>query len=599
MRFGSGWELSPLCGPKDRQMSEVSTILPWSPQKSPEADVELDDHLEFDGDDVDFEMDILDQHGVACKWTCESDDIAEKQLDKSQPKTSTSEAILSAVQATHLASPAPSSNVAESDGFNIIMPVLIGLVMYGLWSSVTFRIFMGAVAAMMLLPGVYLYAVDGCRPEDYNEDKVNQEKYGFGTKQVLLMASVLFSSIHGVSASMVFRALSGVVAVLMVLPGIYLYVAEGCRPEGYEDEGSDRKTGVTGIFLIAGSVLGSLYCMCTYMVFRALMGVVAVLMVLPGIYLYVVEGCRPEGYAETKTTSASLAGVILIASCFLGSAYGMYTYMLLRAFMGIVAVLMVLPGIYLYVAEGCRPEGYEEDKITNTSAAGVILIAGCFLGSAYGMYSYMLFRVFMGCVAVLMVLPGIYLYVVEGCRPEGYEEEKVTNTSAAGVILIAGSFLGLVYGMYSYMLFRVSMGCVAALMVLPGIYLYTVEGCRPEGYEDIHSKMGAGSGVHSLVSDLLDFIANSKSFQVLTGVEVCKSEDDEEQLANEKDGELPKVLIASLLLGCTFGMYTSCIFRVLMRIVAVAMFLPGIYLYVVDGSRPEDYEAEPSSKKME
>lgn len=106
------------------------------------------------------------------------------------------------------------------------------LCVYGLCTSKAFLIIMIAIAAIVSLPGIYLYHVDGCRPEGYNDE-------GSWTKQTsfwLALLSLISGWTYGLYASSIFRILMGTLAALMFLPGIYLYAVDGCRPEDDEDE---------------------------------------------------------------------------------------------------------------------------------------------------------------------------------------------------------------------------------------------------------------------------------------------------------------------------------------------------------------------------
>jgi hypothetical protein len=564
--------VSQVCDPKgckDRQMSDASTAVPWSSQKTPESDFDIDE-LNV------FETSNIDTRGVDRAWTSD----LEKEL-----QAEISKAVMPAVKAAQTASRARSNNAPMSTRFTFLVPTLIGLIMYGLLRSVTFRIFMGtAVASLMLLPGIYIFVVDGCRPEDYNKEEiVNPKTNGLGLKPTLLLASMLLtlSFAIGISTSIVFHAFLGLLAALMFLPGIYLYAMDGCRPEGYDEDDIDTKT--NGMLLVAGGFVGSVLGLCTCMVFRTFMGVVVALMLVPGVYLYVVDGCRPEGYDEDDLdTKTNGAGMLLIAGSFVGSVYGLYTCMVFRTFMGVVTTLMLVPGIYLYAVDGCRPEGYgKEDVDAKTSGAGMPLIAGGLAGSVYGLYTCMVFRTFMGFVAALMLLPGIYLYAVDDCRPEDYKEEASgSRTSAVGAPWAFCGFASLAFGIYFGMISLpcACMGVVAALMLAPGVYLYVVDGCRPEGYEesyvDTKRRWMMQRGMNSNV------------------VDGCAAESQEQQLAAEKNAEVSLLLISSLTVGITYALYASVIFRVLMGNVAFAMLMPGIYLSVVDGSTPEDYEVE-------
>jgi len=418
--------------------------------------------------------------------------------------------------------------------------------------STIFRAFMGAVAALMLLPGLYLYAVDGCRPEDYKEE---EQHATWKSGEVLVLALLSLGSSFGIYASMVFRVSMGVVASMMLLPGVYLYVVEGCRPEDFTDEvGGRRHTGGSIVLVLTGLSLISFYggaCMST--IFRAFMGAVAALMLLPGLYLYVVDGCRPEDCKEEEQNTAWKSGEVLVLALLgLGFCFGIYASSFFRISMAVVASMMLLPGVYLYVVEGCRPGDFtDEVNVRQHRGISIVLVlTGLSLIFVYG-GACMCGAAFMVAVAALMLLPGLYLYVVDGCRPEDYKEEEQNATwKSGGALVLALLGLGSFYGMYTSMIFRTSMGVVASMMLLPGVYLYVVEGCRPEDFTD-----EVGGRRHTGGSIVL----------VLTGLS---------------------------LISFYGGACVSTIFRVCMGAVAALMLLPGLYLYVVDGCRPEDYKED-------
>jgi len=84
-------------------------------------------------------------------------------------------------------------------------------------------------------------------------------------------------------------------------------------------------------------------------------------MVVPGLYLYVVEGCRPEDYDESAETNETKEPPYCLWIGGLFFAYGIWTYCVLDICMGILAITMVAPGLYLYVVYGCRVEDCQDD----------------------------------------------------------------------------------------------------------------------------------------------------------------------------------------------------------------------------------------------
>jgi len=207
-----------------------------------------------------------------------------------------------------------------------------------------------------------------------------------------------------------------------------------------------------------------------------------------------VEGCRPEDY-EVGEDDSQKDGVYMISllTLGLGCLYAMYISGFLRVIMGTTASLMLLPGLYLYTVDGCRPEDYDEEESKSqwSHSASALLLAILGLGFFYCVWISMIFRFFMGVAAALMLLPGLYLYTVEGCRPEDCDEEDIDSQQASGTFVLALVALGLgsFYGMYVSRAFCVSMGVVASFMFFPGLCLYVVEGCRPEDcQEDLNLK---------------------------------------------------------------------------------------------------------------
>lgn len=236
---------------------------------------------------------------------------------------------------------------------NFIVPTLLCLVMRAVLSSASLYVVMGTVAALMILPGIYLYVVDGCRPEDY-EASASESKWCVLT---CVSASLGFISLSSMSISTMLCIIMGIVAVFMLMPGIYLHIIDGCRPEGYDAH--QRRGGVFVILLVSG-FLSFHGMMCIYIAFRVLIGALAVLMLLPGVYLYAVDGCRPEGCEEKVSKTQGRMQVLVLASLGITSLLGMCVSATFRFFMGVVAALLLLPGIYLYVVDGCRPEDDRE-----------------------------------------------------------------------------------------------------------------------------------------------------------------------------------------------------------------------------------------------
>merc|ERR1712190_533066 len=76
---------------------------------------------------------------------------------------------------------------------------------------------------------------------------------------------------------------------------------------------------------------------------------------------------------------------------------------------------------------------------------------------AYGLYSSFTFFCLMGGLSLVMFLPGAYLYIVEGCRPEDCDEAPMVkpenvmkkNGKGAAVVRLAMYSLVFAYGWYS------------------------------------------------------------------------------------------------------------------------------------------------------
>jgi len=64
-----------------------------------------------------------------------------------------------------------------------------------------------------------------------------------------------------------------------------------------QDVDGHQETGASVLFVVSLGI-GFFYSVCISTVFCVLMGALVVSMLLPGIYLYMVDGCRPEEYSE-------------------------------------------------------------------------------------------------------------------------------------------------------------------------------------------------------------------------------------------------------------------------------------------------------------
>jgi len=124
-------------------------------------------------------------------------------------------------------------NGPSATGATLFLLTLFGLIIYGLLHSTCFCLIMGAVAALIVSPGVFLYAVQGCRPEDYKEEGNDSQQRGRLSLRALALLPII-AIFYAIRLSLVFRFFMGSVAALMLLPGLYLYAVHGCRPEEFD-----------------------------------------------------------------------------------------------------------------------------------------------------------------------------------------------------------------------------------------------------------------------------------------------------------------------------------------------------------------------------
>lgn len=373
--------------------------------------------------------------------------------------------------------------ISPQASYLVFLPVLAGAIMYGALISPTFCFFMGAISLLMVLPGVYLWVIDGSRPEDYVEKRSEQSMGNLAAFRFLLLG---LGAVVGMQASTSFQIIMGSVAALMLLPGIYLWLVEGCRPEDYEDKCHSRDEDSFCDIMLARMGLGIMFGMWYSKSFRIFQGIVSALMLLPGLYLWMVEGCRPEDYDENCCNEkAGRFAVLKMPLLAVGSMLIMPTFVSILLFGGIImTALMLLPGMYLWAVDGCRPENYEDDSQTDDKDGCIdIMFARLVLGNMIGMWVSKSFRIFQGIVAMLVLLPGVYLWVADGCRPEDYEENchqnKVEDRTMLKFALLGLGTLLSAWVSTSVLIFVTVM---AALTLLPGIYLWVFDGARPEDY---------------------------------------------------------------------------------------------------------------------
>jgi len=350
--------------------------------------------------------------------------------------------------------------------------------------------------------------------------------------------------------SSAFCMIMSAIALLMVSPGTYLWVMDGSRPEDYEENVQEHSIRHLAAFRFLLLGLGAMIVMPTSTSALIIMSAVATLMLLPGIYLWVADGCRPEDYErKDQTRDGNSSGDVMLARLGLGIVFGMWYSRSFRIFQGILSVLMFLPGLYLWTVEGCRPEDYDgncrQRKAGYLSVLKASLLAG---GTMLIMKAFVSISMFLGIMAAIMLLPGIYLWVVDGCRPEDYEEDRRTeDEDDCSDIMLARLVLGGMIGMWLSKSFRILQGIMAMVMLVPGVYLWVADGCRPEDYEETS----------------------------------CRN----------KVGELAMFKLGSLVLGLLIGAWISTSILIFVMAIAALMLLPGIYLWVFDGARPEDYMA--------
>jgi len=170
---------------------------------------------------------------------CPSDEDVSEEFEfngskyiKVLPTVRASQAVLPTDKPGQSATRTHEYNGSLATGATLFLLTLFGLIIYGLLHSTCFRLIMGAVAALIVSPGLYLYVVQGCRPEDYKEEGNDSQQRG--GLSVLALALLIIAVFYGVRVSTVFRFFMGAMAASMLLPGLYLYAVHGCRPEEFD-----------------------------------------------------------------------------------------------------------------------------------------------------------------------------------------------------------------------------------------------------------------------------------------------------------------------------------------------------------------------------
>lgn len=223
-----------------RQSSDASTTLPpsdfsraCSPTLDSEFDAEFDEIQEFALEGL---PDDTCEYGVEEKVKAMQPVNALGCISENTSNAQPAQQVMS----TH----AGSESVLEKYGLEKC--VLLGLTLSGLCQyhySISLVgiicVIMSALAALMVLPGIYLYIVEGCRPEGCEEDMVKQgqvtDKIENGVA-VLLLAIYSLAFVYGLGSSFAFRCIMGGTSLAMLLPGSYLFVFQGCRPEDCKDD---------------------------------------------------------------------------------------------------------------------------------------------------------------------------------------------------------------------------------------------------------------------------------------------------------------------------------------------------------------------------
>jgi glucose uptake protein GlcU len=317
---------------------------------------------------------------------------------------------------------------------------------YGASFVSIFCVIMGVCAGLMILPGIYLYIVKGCRPEDCDEVPAARREQDMDQKEnglvVFWLVTYSLAFVYGLWTSGTFRCVIGLLAVVMILPGTYLFV-RGSRPEDYEEvtlrtRGQDMGQKESGLIVSCLALYGLafVYGLWTYGTFRCVIGLLAAVMILPGTYLFVC-GYRPEDCDEALfgkcgtdiDNKGSRMAAFWLAIYSLAFSCALWTSGTFRCLLGSLAAVMILPGIYLFVFCGCRPEDCDDktfEKQVNDkkeSGAAVFWLAMYSLAFSYALLTSGTFRCLLGSLAAVMILPGTYLFVLGGCRPEDANED--------------------------------------------------------------------------------------------------------------------------------------------------------------------------------
>mmetsp|Transcript_115097 Transcript_115097/g.203997 ORF Transcript_115097/g.203997 Transcript_115097/m.203997 type:complete len:367 (-) Transcript_115097:213-1313(-) len=288
-------------------------------------------------------------------------------------------------------------NATPSKEVLAFLPVLCGLVIYGLLNSMSARILMEAVALLMLVPALYLCVVNGCSldhawPQDSEEEgnsrlensaDESEREEGVLTEETKddyfeccalpdsVMAMIFLPVtcgifIYGVLNSVSSGVLAAALAALILLPGFCLsrvggfcqersgpedFKEEGeCRPEDCKEEDNDsQKTCGTAARSWLSLIIGSFYDVCVYMSFFVFLGAVAILspwalMLLPPIYLCLrddhrTEDCEEEDNDSQKPKDAPASSFLTLG---FSSLFGTCIYTIISVFVGGVAILAII-----------------------------------------------------------------------------------------------------------------------------------------------------------------------------------------------------------------------------------------------------------------
>jgi len=159
-----------------------------------------------------------------------------------------------------------------------------------------------------------------------------------------------------------FSTLTGIVAVLLLVPGLYLRLFDGCSldhswPEDFEENVKGGKAacplgcqvGGKAARPLASQIIDSVYGMCIYMSFFILIGAVAILkpgalLLVPPVYICLIDDRRTEDVEEEDDASEkkSRTSAFSHMSFSLGSFLGAFVYTFVFVLLGVVTIVAIL-----------------------------------------------------------------------------------------------------------------------------------------------------------------------------------------------------------------------------------------------------------------